>query len=151
MIDRTAKVLFTLIALALLFNAVDSLAQSDELEFFPAAGARAPFSDAVRVGNLVFVSGKLGTGEGGLAPGGIAAETGQALENIKTSLERYGSSMERVVKCTVFLADMAEFSQMNAVYVTFFGDDRPARSAVGVNGLALNARVEIECIGVISE
>ena len=145
------EALLTMITLLLfpLFAGV-AAAQSDELEFFPAR-VGAPFSDAVRIGNLVFVSGKLGTGDGGLAPGGIAAETGQALENIKASLERYGSSMERVAKCTVFLADMAEFSQMNEVYVTFFGDDRPARSAVGVTGLALNARVEIECIGVIGE
>ena len=144
--------LLTMITLLLVpLSAGFAAAQSDELEFFPAARAGAPFSDAVRVGNLVFVSGKLGTGDGGLAPGGIAAETGQALENIKASLERYGSSMDRVAKCTVFLADMAEFSQMNEVYVTFFGDDRPARSAVGVTGLALNARVEIECIGVIGE
>lgn len=71
------------------------------------------------------------------------------MENIRASLERHGSSMDQVVKCTVFLADMAEWGQMNEVYVTFFGTNLPARSALGASGLALGARVEIECIGVI--
>ena len=129
-------------------------AQTDELEYFPAGGPGgrvAPFSDAVRVGNLLFVSGKLGIAREGSAPSGIAAETRRALESIKTSLERYGSSMNQVAKCTVFLADMAEWGQMNEVYVTFFGDTPPARSAVGVSGLARGGRVEIECIGVITD
>ncbi len=127
-------------------------AQTDDIEFFPAGGSGGmalPFSDAVRVGNLLFLSGKLGTTAEGLAPGGIAGETRQAMENIKASLERHGSSMEQVVKCTVFLADMAEWGQMNEVYVTFFNENRPARSALGASGLARGARVEIECIGVI--
>ena len=131
-----------------------ALAQTNATEYFPASGPGGmvlPFSDAVRVGSLLFLSGKLGTTADGLAPGGIAAETRQALENIRASLERHGSSMDQVVKCTVFLADMAEWAQMNEVYVTFFGDNLPARSALGASGLALGARVEIECIGVISE
>ena len=129
-------------------------AQTNELEYFPAGGPggrAAPFSDAVRVGNLLFVSGKLGIAREDSAPGGIAAETRRALESIKASLERYGSSMNQVAKCTVFLADMAEWGQMNEVYVTFFGDTPPARSAVGVSGLARGGRVEIECIGVITD
>lgn len=146
------KVFFVMITLLLINGPVVS--QTDELEFFPAGGSGgrvAPFSDAVRVGNLLFVSGKLGVVDGGLAPGGITAETRQALENIKTSLERYGSSMNQVAKCTVFLADMAEWGQMNEVYVTFFGDNPPARSAIGTSGLARGGRVEIECIGVIAD
>ena len=130
-----------------------AFAQTSDIEFFPASGPGGmvlPFSDAVRVGNLLFLSGKLGTTADGLAPGGIAGETRQAMENIRASLQRHGSSMDQVVKCTVFLADMAEWGQMNEVYVTFFGDNPPARSALGANGLALGARVEIECIGVIS-
>ncbi len=130
-----------------------AVSQTDEIEYFPAGGpggAVRPFSDAVRVGNLLFLSGKLGTTADGLAPGGIAGQTRQALENIKASLERHGSSMDRVVKCTVFLADMAEWAQMNEVYVTFF-ENPPARSALGTSGLALGARVEIECIGVVAE
>jgi len=68
------------------------------------------------------------------------------MENIKSTVERYGGSMDRPVKCTVFLADIAEWGAMNEVYKEYFPNNRPARSALGVSGLALNARVEIECI-----
>lgn len=106
-----------------------------------------PFSEAVRVGDLIFLSGQIGMvpGSGKLAPGGIGPETSQTLENIRMVLDKYGSSMDRVVKCTVFLADMGEWGAMNEVYREFF-ENPPARSALGANGLALNARVEIECI-----
>ncbi len=146
------KPILTIVSLLVL--AAPALSQVDDVEYFSAAGPGGrvlPFSDAVRVGNLLFLSGKLGTTADGLAPGGIAGETRQALENIKASLERHGSSMDRVVKCTVFLVDMAEWDQMNEVYVTFFGDNLPARSALGTSGLALGGRVEIECIGVIAD
>ncbi len=111
-----------------------------------------PFSPAVRVGNLIYLSGQIGTGGAdangnALAPGGIEAETRQTLENIRTTLAAVGSSMDKVIKCTVMMADMKEWDRMNAVYRTFFKPGRlPARSALGANGLALNARVEIECI-----
>lgn len=108
------------------------------------------FSEAVRVGPLLFLSGKLGTVPGqGLIEGGIQPETRQTLENIKSALEDYGSSMDEVVKCTVFLADIAEWSAMNEVYVTFFPGNKPARSAVAGSGLAADARVEIECIATV--
>ncbi len=112
------------------------------------AAEKWPFSDAVRVGNLLFVSGKIGNlpGTPELVEGGIQAETMQTMENIKASVERYGGSMDQPVKCTVFLADMAEWGAMNEVYVRYFPKNRPARSALGANGLALGARVEIECI-----
>ncbi len=113
------------------------------------AMAQYPFSEAVRVGNLLFLSGQIGTGANGLVPGGIGPETRQALENIKATLEKHGSSMDRVVKCTVFLADIAEWPAMNEVYATFFPTNKPARSAVAGSGLALNSRVEIECIGAV--
>ncbi len=119
------------------------------VEYHPIPGNDSlPFSDAVRVGNLLFLSGKLGNlpGTSELAEGGIAGETRQTLENIKASLERYGASLDQVVKCTVFLADIAEWAQMNEVYVEYFSGNKPARSALGASGLALNARVEIECI-----
>lgn len=108
----------------------------------------APFSDAVRVGHMLYLSGKLGTdGASGLVSGGIKAETKQTLENIRSVLERNGSSLDQVVKCTVMLTDMSEWGAMNEVYVTYFAKDRlPARSAFGVSGLALGARVEIECL-----
>jgi reactive intermediate/imine deaminase len=111
-----------------------------------------PFSPAVRVGNLLFLSGQIGTtadAAGGLVAGGIEAETRQTMENIKDVLTRVGSSMDRVVKCTVMMADMAEWPRMNTVYATYFPHHKPARSAFGANGLALGARVEIECIAVL--
>ncbi len=73
------------------------------------------------------------------------------MEAIKSAVERHGSSMDRVVKCTVFLADMAEWDAMNQVYVEFFPNHRPARSALGASGLALDARVEIECIAALGD
>ena len=129
-------------------------ADGPDLEFMSsetAGSIKLPFSDAVRVGDLLFLSGKIGNlpGTSKLAPGGIQGETKQTLENIKASLERYGASMDRVVKCTVFLADMGEWSAMNEIYVQYFPDNPPARSAVGVSGLALGARTEIECIAVL--
>lgn len=107
-----------------------------------------PFSEAVRVGDLLFLSGQLGNQPGGLGlvEGGIGPETAQTMENIKSVLERNGLGMDRIVKCTVFLADMSEWQQANEVYKTYFGDNPPSRSALGAAGLALDARVEIECI-----
>jgi 2-iminobutanoate/2-iminopropanoate deaminase len=117
----------------------------------PGSAAGLPFSPAVRVGNMLYLSGQLGLlpGTPQLADTGIAAQTRQALENIKAVLVYAGSSLERVVKCTVFLADIRDFAAMNAVYVTYFPQDPPARSTVGVNGLALGARVEIECVAIV--
>jgi len=111
------------------------------------AALNLPFSEAVRVGDVLYLSGTIGTlpGTRELPPGGIEAETRQVMENIKARLERYGSSMDRVIRCTVMLADMAEWGRMNEVYVTFFPANKPARSAFGTSGLALDARVEIEC------
>ncbi|HEY6220728.1 MAG TPA: RidA family protein [Gemmatimonadaceae bacterium] len=108
-----------------------------------------PFSPAVRVGDLLYLSGQIGTDSTGkVVAGGINAETRQALENIKDVLKRTGSSMDRVVKCTAMLADMKEWDAMNVVYASFFPDHKPARSALGANGLALGAKVEIEYIAV---
>jgi len=123
------------------------------IEFLSSPGAEArglPFSEAVRVGEMLYLSGQLGIPPGGSdpAPGGIAAETRQALENIKAILANHGSALDRVVKCTVFLADIGEWGSMNEVYRTYFRDPPPARSALGASGLARNARVEIECIAV---
>jgi reactive intermediate/imine deaminase len=112
------------------------------------AGSNRAFSPLVKANGLIFLAGQLGTDSTGrLAAGGIREETRQTMANIKSLLERNGSSMDRVLKCTVFLADMAERQAMSDVYVTFFpADKRPARTAAGANGLALNARVEIECV-----
>lgn len=111
-----------------------------------------PFSSAVRAGDFLFVSGQIGSaivdGAPKLVSGGIDAETKQTLENIKTILTKAGSSMDRVVKCSVMMADMAEWPQMNTIYAMYFPGNKPARSAWGANGLALGARVEIECIAL---
>jgi 2-iminobutanoate/2-iminopropanoate deaminase len=118
-------------------------------EFIASAGAPVrPFSPAVRTNGFLYLSGQIGTDSTGrVVPGGVQAETRQAMENIRAVLLRAGSSMGRVVKCTVFMADMREWSAMNETYVTFFdAARRPARSAMGASGLALDARVEIECI-----
>lgn len=106
-----------------------------------------PFSDAVRVGNLLVLSGQLGNlpGTTELAPGGMAGEAGQAMENIKAILERSGSSMDKVVKCTVMLTDIAEWPAFNEVYVTYFPGPKPARSAFAAAGLAFGGKVEVEC------
>jgi reactive intermediate/imine deaminase len=96
---------------------------------------------------MLYVSGQVGTIRGALEliTGGIGPETRQTLENIQGILEPNGSSMDRVVKCTVLLADIGEWAAMNKVYVTFFPENLPARTALGASGLALGARVEIEC------
>lgn len=108
-----------------------------------------PFSPAVRVGHTLYLSGQIGTDSTGrLVAGGIGPETRQTLDNIRDVLARTGSSMDRVVKCTVMMADMAEWPAMNTIYTTYFPAHKPARSALGANGLALGARVEIECIAV---
>jgi 2-iminobutanoate/2-iminopropanoate deaminase len=112
-----------------------------------------PFSPAVRVGNMLYLAGQVGTGPsaaGSVVPGGIAAETKQIMLNIKDVLEKTGSDMDHVVKCTVFMADMKEWDAMNEVYKTFFSNGKfPARSAFGTSGLALNARLEIECMATV--
>jgi enamine deaminase RidA (YjgF/YER057c/UK114 family) len=108
-----------------------------------------PFSAAVRVGPMVYLSGQLGTdGTGHLAPGGIGPETARALTNIRRLLEAQGSGMDRVVKCTAMLADMAEWGAMNQEYLRHFPAGLPARSAFGTSGLALGARIELECLTV---
>lgn len=106
-----------------------------------------PFSDAVRAGDVLYLSGALGNNPGTmeLVPGGIEAETRQMMVNIARVLEQNGLSFDDVFKCLVMLADMDEWRAFNAVYVPYFKKERlPARSAFGSNGLALGARVEME-------
>jgi 2-iminobutanoate/2-iminopropanoate deaminase len=110
--------------------------------------ATLPFPEGTAVGPLVFLSGQLGNVPGTLAlvPGGIRAEARQALDNIVAVLGAQGLGLANLVRCTVMLADMAEWPAFNEVYAEFFsGHPLPARSAFGCSGLALGARVEIEC------
>jgi 2-iminobutanoate/2-iminopropanoate deaminase len=137
------------LTMALLGVALTACAGARPAEFLTTTvGPPRPFSPAVRADGFLFLSGQIGTDStGAVVPGGIQAETRQTMENIGAVLRRSGSSFDRVVKCTVFIADMKEWGAMNEVYVTYFAaDKRPARSALGANGLALNAKVEIECI-----
>lgn len=111
-----------------------------------------PFSKAVRVGDILYLSGELGVKPGTieLVSGGIGPETKQTMENIRATLQSNGLEMDKVVKCLVMLADINEWAAMNAVYRTFFNAPYPARSAMGTSGLALGARVEIECMARIN-
>jgi 2-iminobutanoate/2-iminopropanoate deaminase len=113
----------------------------------PGTSTLAPYSPAIGAGGFVFLSGQVGLRPGTteLVAGGIAAETQQTLENVRTVLAAAGLEPGDLVRCTVFLADMAEYGPMNEVYGRFFTSAPPARSAVGVAGLPLGARVEIEC------
>jgi 2-iminobutanoate/2-iminopropanoate deaminase len=109
-----------------------------------------PYSQGVVAGGFVFCSGQLGLdpATGKLVPGGIEDETRQALKNLQAVLEASGSSLDRVVKCTVILADMGDFAAMNKIYAGFFASAPPARAAFQAAKLALDAKVEIECLAL---
>jgi reactive intermediate/imine deaminase len=148
------RILTTVAACALLAAGRPALAgDAPDIEFLNSGKVTPttlPFSEAVRVGATLYLSGQIGVrpGREELVPGGIEAEARQTLENIRTSLETHGYSLRDVVKCTVMLADIAEWAAFNAVYRTFFSPPYPARSAFGATGLALGARVEVECVAV---
>jgi reactive intermediate/imine deaminase len=139
-------------AIAFMAAAQPALADDDpDVEFLNSGKvvpATLPFSEAVRVDDTLYLSGQIGIEPGTMkvVPGGIREEARQALTNIKASLEAHGYAMRDVVKCTVMLADIAEWAAFNEVYKTFFAAPYPARSALGASGLALGARVEVECI-----
>ena len=117
----------------------------------PGAPPGLPFSSAVRVGNVLYLSGQIGVlpGTRQLADTGVAGQTRQVFENMKAVLTHAGSSLERVFKCTVFLSNIADYAVMDTVYATYFPKDPPARSTVAGSGLALGARVEIECSATV--
>lgn len=116
-----------------------------------APSAIGPYSQAIRIGNLVFCSGQIPidpeTGE--FVSGGIKEQTEQVLKNLTAVLESAGATLQNVVKTTVFLADMNDFAAMNEVYAKFFSDNKPARSTVQAARLPRDAKVEIECIAII--
>ena len=139
----------TFILLALLIPAA-ALAQNREPVRANGAPAGLPFTPAIKVGNLVFASGQIGVVQGTtLAPGGIGPETRQAMQNLDRVFQAAGTSLENAVKCTVFLADIADYATMNAAYAAFFTKDPPARSTVAVAALAFGAKVEIECVAAM--
>ena len=137
-----------LAALLLVVVTAPLAAQQKEVLDVPGAVAGLPFSPAIKVGNIIYLSGQLGNrmGTRTLVPGGIGPETRRTLMNIRTVLEAAGSSLENVFKCTVFLADIADYEAMNQVYASVFRTEPPARSTIAGSGLALGARVEIECM-----
>ncbi len=108
---------------------------------------RLPFSEAVRVGDMLYLSGQLGIAPDGKLPAGIEAQARQTMDNIGTVLKAQGLGWNDVVKCTVMLDNMADWPAFNKVYVTYFPDGKfPARSAFGADGLALGALLELECM-----
>jgi len=146
---RPSMLLFSLIGLATTSgHGAMQAKETGSVQFLNSKTSSAPFSSAVRVGNQLYLSGQLGLlpGTSSLAPGGIQAETKQAMLNIKNLLSNSGYTMKDVVKCTVFLADMREFPAFNKEYLSFFAQPYPARSAIGINSLAFGGRVEIECM-----
>jgi 2-iminobutanoate/2-iminopropanoate deaminase len=110
-------------------------------------GQRLPFSNAVRAGDTVYLSGALGLGADGKLPAGMEAQARQTMDNIAATLKSAGLGWGDVVKCTVMLDDMKDWPAFNAIYRTYFPDNKfPARSAFGADGLALGALLEVECI-----
>jgi 2-iminobutanoate/2-iminopropanoate deaminase len=146
-VNRMGNFAFAALAAAATANAAD-------LEYFArpvTSGPTLPFSEAVRVGDTLYISGQVGVVPGTvtLVSGGIAPEAHRVMDNIKGIVEKRGGSMEQLVKCTVFLADIKEWPAFNDVYREYFKTNFPARSAFATNGLAYNARVEVECIAYL--
>ena len=109
-----------------------------------------PYTPIVRAGDWLICSGQVGIADGALVPGGLEPELRQAIANMSALLASEGAGLDAVVKTTVFLADMAEFPQLNAIYAEHFGDHKPARSTVQVAGLPLGCRVEIEAVAEVA-
>jgi len=131
-----------------------SASASDDTEYFPVThappGMNLPFSEAVRVGGMLYLSGEIGTGaDGKLVAGGITAEAKQLMDNIGGTLARHGSSWDRVVQCTVALADIKDWPAFNEVYRGYFKQHFPARMAYAASGLALGARAEVQCNALV--
>jgi len=136
-------------AFVTLASSADAAPSRPIVEHFPSPslnGQRLPFSSAVRVGDTLYLSGQIGNGPDEKLPDGIEAQTKQAMENIGAVLKRAGVGYDRIFHCTAFLSDVKDWPAFNRVYVGYFPDGPlPARSAVGVNGLALGALLELEC------
>lgn len=115
--------------------------------------ALGPYSQAIRTGNLIFCAGQtpISPATGDLIAGEIEAQTRQTLNNLKAVLEAAGTGLDKVVKTTVFMTNLGDFSRMNAVYAEFFPAKPPARSTVQVAALPKGAQVEIECIAIVGE
>ncbi len=117
------------------------------IQYHPHSDQHLPFSESVKAGDLLILSGQIGIdpATNRLVEGGIQAQTKQILLNIQSILKKRGLKMSNIIKCTIMLDDMRTWGKMNEVYITFFSKNLPARSAFGVDGLAMGAEVEIEC------
>lgn len=130
----------------------DTTAGGHMIEFFPHRRAASPFSRAVRVGDVYYLSGQIGMGPDGKMPEGIEAQARQTMENIAEVLHSLGTDIRAVFKCTVMLRDMSQWRDFNAVYLTYFDPERlPARSAFGASGLAAGALLELECCAYVRQ
>ncbi len=142
--------LFVLAGVMIIAGCASTRSSATRPEFVIPNRGSSPFSSVVRVGHLLFVAGQIGSDSGGgLAKGGIGPETTAAMRRIGALLTQAGSSLDRVAKCTVMLADMRDWAAMNEAYNAFFPTQRPARSSFGTTGLAVGAHVEIECIATV--
>ena len=141
----------TIIVLTTSCRNSDNYEKADYIETEEFSKLNFPFSQAVQYGNIIYVSGQVGDLEetGELVKGGIIPETNQAMKNIQKVLEQNGSSMDKVIKCTCMLDDISQWGLMSAEYIKFFPNHKPARSAFATRGLALGARVEIECMAYV--
>lgn len=132
--------------------AADARSSGDEWEYRAPEGflAKAPISTAVRVGDIIFLSGQIGIDDkGAVVPGGIGGQTRACLESIRDILASYGAGMADVVQTRIFLTDFAGYADYNRVYQEFFSAPFPTRSTVGTPGLALGAGIEIEAVAVL--
>ncbi len=116
-----------------------------------APAAIGPYSQAVRVGNLLYTSGviPIHPGTGNVVEGGVEAQTRQVLDNLKALVEDAGGRLETVIKTTVFIKDMNQFGKINEIYASYFTEKQPARSTVEVARLPKDVLVEIECIAIV--
>jgi reactive intermediate/imine deaminase len=142
--------IFTTFATITLSMSLSAVAEDITFHQTPAQKANnAPYSEAVTVGNMVFFAGQVPRAPSGELPADIQGQAHLVMKQIKGLAEKYGSSMDRIAKCTVFLTDIREWGSFNEVYVQYFKPDhRPARSAFEVGGLGLGYKLEVECIAV---
>jgi 2-iminobutanoate/2-iminopropanoate deaminase len=127
--------------------AQNSGSAASPVQYFHKPGSKMPFSPAVRVGNILYLSGQIGTAPDGTQPADFAAQAKAAMDNVAASLALAGATLDAVFKCTVMMDDMSKWQDFNKVYVSYFKPDRlPARSAFGARGLAFGASVEVECM-----
>jgi reactive intermediate/imine deaminase len=125
--------------------------RAQDMKFTPAFEG-APFSSAVEVDGILYMSGQIGTGADGKLVEGWEAQSRQVMDNIAATLKAHGRTMDDVFKCTVMIEDMAKWADFNKIYVTYFKPGRlPARSAIGADGLAMGAAVEVECLARVSD